>query len=1119
MKPFRSLLVVVGLLAAVCGAQAQTFRGRITGTVSDATGAVVPGAKVTIRNVDTGLERTTETDETGFFVVAEVSIGNYSVTVEKQGFQTAIATGIRVEVAVERRVDITLQPGAMEQTIEVVATVPLVETTTNVLGGTLQRGQVENLPLERDFTKLLVLVPGVTAAPDGVQAFPGSMGAFSVNGNRDRSNNFLLDGTDMNDGYRNLPAINQPGVWGTPATLLSLETIAEVRVLSNFEPEFGRNGGSVMNIVTKSGTNELHGSVYEFFRNDRLNARNFFNNVGPKDKFRNNNFGAALGGPIRRNQTFFFGSYEGQRESGAITSLNPVPTPTDFATAITNIGGPGNINPIIQNFINLCASTGKCSGGTSIWPAPTPGREGLTLNSVVPSPFRNRLESFIAKIDHNFNERNLLTGRFFFGDSNQSFPLALSGGNNLPGNNTEHRQRTQLVSLSYVHVFSPIRVNELRFGYNRNSQWNLADDRGVFGNPADSLGLNTGITRKANFGLPTIFVGGFSQLGGSPFANPRRRWTTTWHAIDNYSWKSGRHDFKFGFEFRRTFVASIFDLSQRGALDFGSLEDFLLGDVSGGWIVVGDTQRGSFQNNYAGYLHDSFRVSSRFTFNWGLRYDFYGVLDEEANRFSRYDPAAGLVLLGSPGFPRLYDRDWNNFGPRVSFAWDPWGNGKTVIRAGWGFFYDAFSQDFFVAQIPWNTFNTGAAHNPVGPSPVFISFSPVSPLAEGVAVFDPTSFSGDTTDIGQVDPKLRTPYIQNYNLNIQRQLWTNTMLQVGYVGSAGRKLFRTREINASPVPGGPRPFDTGAELGGATAPGTFPFIVNQFESSARSIYHSLQVSLNQRNWHGWTQQVSWTWGHAIDTASDGAEQTPNLSTPDNNHNPNAERANSSFDTRHRFVWNWIYDIPKFGDNKLAQGWQLSGILTLMSGQPFHINFTSDFDGDGFWDFVARPDIVGNPFLGRREPDRYLNLAAFKVPCDLDPLGDGTSSSCIGNLHYGSLPRNAFTGPNFKNFNLAITKTTAITERVKIQFRADFYNLTNHANFGNPLMPAFIAPAGFQGIDPVTGRGGAAGTGCTTTATDPNCFLPIIGTPDTVIGYPSLGGGGPRNIQFAVKLLF
>ncbi|MGH9788252.1 MAG: carboxypeptidase regulatory-like domain-containing protein, partial [Candidatus Acidiferrales bacterium] len=550
----RMAALILAVVVSALATSAQTFRGSVSGTVTDSTGAVVPGARVVVKNVDTGLEREAQTDDTGYYVVTELPIGNYSVTVEKEGFQRAVVSSVRVDVAAERRVDLALSPGALTQTTEVVGTVPLVDTTTNVLGGTIVAKQATELPISgRDFTKLLVLVPGATGSPDGITDFPGSFGLFSSNGSRGRSNNFLLDGTDMNDGYRNLPAINEAGVFGTPATILPLDAIAETRILSNFEPEYGRNGGAVVNIVTKSGTNDLHGTVYWYFRNDRLNARNFFNNVGPKDRFRYNDFGASVGGPIRRNSTFFFVGYEGVRERGAITTLVAVPTLDDYFNAVGLIGGnqaacttdiptcvQGNLaffNPVIENFFSLCASSGRCSGGALPWPLPTPGREGLTANAIVPSDFRNRVDSVIVKVDHNFNPSNLLTARYFYGDSDQSFPLGLAGGNNLPNTNTFTPTTVQLVSLSYVRVFSPTRVNEFRFGYNRFKEDFLADDRNVFQNPLDTLELNTGVTNERDFGLPVLRVGSFAFLGSSGFSNPRGRVDTNWQLIDNYSWK------------------------------------------------------------------------------------------------------------------------------------------------------------------------------------------------------------------------------------------------------------------------------------------------------------------------------------------------------------------------------------------------------------------------------------------------------------------------------------------------------------------------------------------------------------------------------------------------------
>jgi len=1142
-------LLAVLLLVGALAASAQTFRGSVSGTVTDATGAVVPGARVAVKNVDTGLIRETQTDETGYYVVTELPIGNYSVTVEREGFQRAVVSSIRVDVAAERRVDVALSPGALTQTTEVVGTVPLVDTTTNVLGGTIVSKQATELPISgRDFTKLLVLVPGATGSPDGITDFPGSFGLFSSNGSRGRSNNFLLDGTDMNDGYRNLPSINQGGVFGTPGTVLPIEAIAEVRVLSNFEPEYGRNSGSVVNIVTKSGTNDIHGSLFEYFRHDSLNARNFFSIVGPKDKFNNNQFGASVGGPLVKNRTFWYFTYEGQREKVGITSVNAVPTLQDFQDAITalqatnpladptacnsnildclNNQPAGVINQVVLNLFNFCDTNGGCSGGPAVWPAANiPGAGGAgALNSVASAGASNDADSLIVKIDHSFTDANQISGRYFFGDSEQSFPLGLVGGSNLPGTNTFSPIRAQLVSISDVHVFAGgARVNEARFGWNLYQQDFLADDRVVFGNPNDSIALNNGVTNDRDFGLPELIVGDFAQLGSGGYANPRGRDDTNWQFIDNVSWKAGRHDVKFGYEFRRTTVESFYDALYRGRLGFDSLADFLGGTVGGGRLATGVSDRDTSQNSHALYVQDSFRWRPNFTLNLGLRWEYFGVLSESENRFSRYDPAVGLFHPDE-----LYPDDWNNFGPRASFAWDIGSKGKTVLRGGFGVFYDIFSQDFFTGQIPWNCFLcTGVAYNAIEPDPVFLSLTPVG-LAPGVFVFDPTTTgpgTPDTLEVFTVDD-IRTPYVYNFNVNLQQQLGRDTVIQIGYVGSAGRKLYRIRDINqpdqaaidANDPVGGccvPRPFDAAAVLS-PVAPNP-PFYVNQVEASSNSNYNGLQVVFRQLNWRGFTQQATWTWSHSIDDASDGQEFVPNAAQPQDSTNARGNRGNSNFDTRHRFVWSLTYDFPKWqAAGRLGEGWQVSSILTLMSGHPFNINYFFDDDYDGSGSFYGRPDLIGPVRYNPSDPFNFMDLSAFRVPCtlqdrDIDGDGivdpsDGFANFCApGSRHFGTLGRNALLGPDYRQLDISVVKMTRITERVSIQFRADFFNLVNHPNFANPYLPIFFAPAAPNGVDPATGV--SLGS------------YPIVATSDVGLGNPILAGGGPRSIQFALKLIF
>ncbi|MGZ4859252.1 MAG: TonB-dependent receptor domain-containing protein, partial [Candidatus Angelobacter sp.] len=519
---------------------------------------------------------------------------------------------------------------------------------------------------------------------------------------------------------------------------------------------------------------------------------------------------------------------------------------------------------------------------------------------------------------------------------------------------------------------------------------------------------------------------------------------------------------------------------------------------------AGNSQRTTHQNNSGFYVQDNFRVSRKLTVNAGLRWDYFGVIYEDGNRFSLFNPATdSLQLVGQAGGPSsLYPRDLNNFAPRLSAAYDLRGNGNTVIRAGWGLYYDAFSQDFFIGHFPFNTFNPGPAYNGVGAAAInSASLSTTTPvtIAAGVPIF--TGFA-PTGDAWTVDPKIRTPYIQNYNVNIEQALGKAMALQIGYVGSAGTKLFRFRDINQEDP-----------------ATSTFPFagfnIINQFESTSSSRYNSLQVSWKLRNWRGLNSQLTWTWSHSIDNASDGEDFVPNAAQPDNSLNPGAEKGNSNFDARHRLTWMFGYTLPNSAMAKsLTNGWSVNGLLRLSSGQPYNLNSFENFNNSN--EFFERPDLVGNPFAGTGGHNKLLNLSAFAAPCDWDPV----NGVCAGGFHFGNLGRNAFVGPDFKNFDFSLAKDTKLNERLNMQFRADIFNLFNHPNFSNPTLPNFL-------VDLETNGGVASVPGDPKCAASPfvGCrafgqgFLPTNSTPDVAIGYPFLGGGGSRDIQLAVKFTF
>src|SRR5580698_5342169 len=823
-------LSVLFILLAAASLPAQTFRGTILGTVTDPSGAVLPGAKVTVKNLGTGLERTTETSADGSYSLPELPIGTYNVTVTLTGFQTFVATNVTVDVATERRIDAAMKTGQVSSQVTVSAdTLPLIETSTNDLGGVLTQETVKDLPVNgRDYTKLIYLNPGVSGSPDQISDSPGSFGEFSMNGARGRSNNYLLDGTDMNDGYRNDPAINQAGVFGTPSAILPIDAISDMNVLSNFQPEYGRNGGAIVNIVTKSGTNALHGDFFEYFRNDALDARNYFDPTSaPKALFHNNQFGGSLGGPIIKDRTFFYVDYEGQRENVGVVSLACVPTPAQIqgATAAVLKAG-GAVSPVGTSILNFFPhnAANYIPGSTSSDAGCFNSSNNFAPDYTAIAPSFNNLSSFIAKIDHSFNPKNNISGRYFFGDSTQQFPLALNAsGGQLPGFDTVTPTRVQLVSISYVTVISPTKVNEIRYGWNRFAEGFFPQDKSFDPSSIGLCNVPTTFGTCNSEGLPIILLvpnatGGaafFSQIGATS-GDPRQRVDTNNQLIENFSWKMNKHDFKFGAEFHRTSIEQSFDKYSRGRIRFDDLESLLemapQSDSDFGLFnYSGYTRRHTHQNGIGFYAQDAFRITPRLTLNYGLRWDYYAPVKEKTNLFSDFIPTSAttgsLVQVGPGGLSNVYQPDYRNFSPRVAAAWDVLGTGKTVVRAGYGLFFDAFSQDMLLGHLPYPTFYApGPASNNIGPGSVQMANS--NPAAFGTngdagrePVYIPNTpiygTPGYTVecDTFSFDQHIKTPYIENYNLNIQQQLGRNVALQVGYVGSQGHRLFRFFDIN------------------------------------------------------------------------------------------------------------------------------------------------------------------------------------------------------------------------------------------------------------------------------------------------------------------------------------
>jgi hypothetical protein len=1051
------------LLSAVPPTNAQTYRGAIRGVVRDPSGAAIVGANVAAKNSDTGLARTTTTVDDGGYVISELPAGTYQVEAESKGFGKFTNNSVSVQVGLETPLYITLSVGTRGESVTVTAVTPILETSQDVLGGVVDQELVAELPLNgRDFGKLVALVPGVTVEGSGVAGTEKGFGQFNINGNRDRSNNYMLDGTDNNDPWFNNSALNQVGITGAPATLLPVDAIQEFNLQSQFPAEYGRNSGGAVNIITKSGTNQLHGSAFEYFRNSALDSRNFFNPDGdPKTLFINNQFGGSLGGPIVHDKTFFFGAYEGQRERVGSNFNLFVPTQSEIDTAKANAMAQ---NPSI-NLAPLLAIL-------SYFPLAAPGTQ--TVAGVV-NDFNN-LDNFILKLDHRFNSVNSFAVRYAFGQNRQQFPFGSLGGFGSGSRLAPFAQisptRVQVVSASLLSALSGTRTNELRFGYTRfrNSFTSL-----------DALNPNPNVPDfgTGHAGLPEIdFSGVFENLGATVFSIPRARVSQNYQILDNYTLVRGTHTLKFGGEFRRAWVSAFNDNFERGLITFDScncltaridiLTQFFLGnaDPFATSASTGNTQRTTYNNGLSFFAQDEYRLRPKLTLTYGLRWEYFGPISEKNDLLSNFPsgalspanfPTAMLETVGRGGLDGAYKRDLNNFGPRLGVAWTPFQN--TVVRAGYGLYYDYIPQDLLIANF---TNSAGLATNPVGSIPV-VSLNYNQDAFTGAA--PGAVFGGISTGPNSifVTPRnLTTPYVSEWNLNIQQQVAHSVAFQIGYAGSKGTRLTRLYDANQD----GLNPNYSQVAV---------------FSTISDSTYNSLQAQVRFVNWHRLSGFASYVFSKSLDGASDGIDFNGSTAAfPQDSDNLKAEKGPSTFDARHRFTAAMNFGVPVWSalPNKLASGWQLNTIVTAMSGQPIGI-ITAGFNG---FNGRQRPDVVpGVPqILGGSPANGYINPLAFATPSGED----------------GNLGRDAVYGPGFWNIDFSVTKDTHLTERLVIQLRAEFFNIFNH--------PQFALPGGV--INP-----GAALADCS------GCFS--TQTPDVAQGNPGLGGGGPRVVQLAARFQF
>jgi len=1043
------LRFTTAVLVFLAGAHAQTVAGVVRGVIRDPSGGHVPGASVSLTSQETRARRSTTSDARGDFTIPAVPPGEYRLEAEHQGFlKYTQALTMEVDQDQDVRVEMRLARAGTE-TIEVAGIAPLVRTESPGVGGVVDNRQILGLPLDgRDFYQLSLLLPGVAPPAQGSAGSVRGAFSISVNGAREDANNFLLDGA-----YNGDPKLN--GVSVTPP----VDAIREFEAAtSTYDASFGRNAGGQISVVTRSGGNQFHGTAYEFFRNGALDGNNFFApSDQPAPKYRRNQFGGTLGGPLVGNRTFFFADYEGTRMASGQTLIANVPTVAertgDFSQSSLvaidpTTGQPipgGKIPPYYLNPIGL--------GIAALYPQPDRNIPGA--NFVSSPSLTDNVNQFDLRLDHSFRASDDLFARYSFMDDNLFDPFAGSSGDAaVPGYGLLIPSRSQNLSLGETHIFTPALLNELRLAFNRVSNGDFQQGQGISVNR--QLGLPELSANPRDWGLTSISVTGFSAVGDDPTA-PEHGTTNTYQIADNATWTRGRHLVKLGLDFRLLQQNAYRDIESRGFFDFTGL---LLGNPLEELLLGAPTETGGATENnpqhlrtrsYDFFATDTWRVRPDLTLTLGLRYEYNSPAVDAANRADVYNPATGsLVQLGQSGFPRGgYKPDFDNIAPRIGLAWSPGGRNTTVFRAAYGIHYDQSSLapgEGLYFSAPYYNFNL------YYPVQGLVNLSLTNPFPSNF----PFPYPGSAIAFQR---NLRTPYLQEWNFGVQRQLGRPRVLEIAYVGSKGTHLIDSRNINqpqpsVNPENPGPNPDFSEIDI---------------IESQANSTYDSLQARLRQRLWQGLSLLASYTYAKSMDDASGFFNTTGDPNFPQNSYDLSAERGRSDFDIRQRFTLSYAYDLPVFKGHRWTAGWQSFGVLTFQTGQPFTVALLPDDDntntGISQLGFGAndRPNVVGNPRLSEPTPQEWFNTAAFATP----PYGQ-----------FGNAGRNILDGPGLGAVNLSLVKNTAVTERLRLQFRTEFFNALNRTNFN---------------------------------------------LPDNFVGSPTYGqvvsAQDPRRVQFAVKLIF
>jgi hypothetical protein len=1167
----------------------QSTAGRILGTVTDSTGAAVAGATVVITDVQQGTSRTLTTGDSGEYVAPDLSPSIYSVRVSARGFKTVDQRSILVEVAKDLRLDFTLQAGEVAEVVEVNSEPPLLNTVSSTLGGTLSNKEINDLPLNgRNYENLLQLRPGVMRYPGG------GFSTTSANGLRAEDNAYLIEGLFNSEPYSGQAIVNGSGIAGDSATILPIDSIQEFNVQQNPPAEYGWKPGAVVNVGLKAGTNTVHGSAFAFGRDGVMDARNYFNTApNPKLPRTLEQFGGSVGGPIIKNKLFFFGAYEQQiydvgNSFGGVTSPSMVSMPANATCVFLATGDcadsiPDTIADLQAGGVAISPASLQVAGCTVSGTSVNCNGKGFPLNTSptinITNGFSNdvHVENVVTKVDYQVNSKHTISGNYFLGDNRgivEDFPELQ------PFWRSNIHTRAQVAGGSWVWVPDSRWVNEARFGYNRLYQPTLPNDIGTL---ASTYGLNTGVSGPETGGLPRIGFGGyFTTLGGFKWPKFQGPDSIT-QFVDHISYTAGKHALKFGTELHRDQVMNAAYGNARGSITFlggvlagtsTPLEDFFAGYPFKSTVEVGNPTLHLHNWAYAGFVQDDWRVVRDLTVNFGLRYEYSSVVQEDHDLLGNFDPTLGMVQVGHQ-ISSLYNPDHKDFGPRMGFAWDIRGLGKTVLRGGAGLIYETVNWQSFIAFN--NAFGPGSV--PTG-APIdaagdtsggtittgnvtvknFLNFPTTWDVANGPLYGGSrVDCSASPCPIMTVDRNLTTPYVWNWTLNLQHAITPNLSLEVAYVGNHGSNLTGIRDINQPPVGSGWPAANIVACTQDALGKGfydtvnnvacqpasengpfanKFPYLSNIFQMANvyRSNYNGLQTTLNARNYHGLSMVLGYTYAHASDDVGANWDFGYGAGLPQDAYNVGREYANSDFDIRHRLTASLTYALPsRQGHAQLLQGWEINSIVTLESPQ-FWGPMDEGTDAAGIgplpvsppanspirWsfygktsDFKSQPGVGIPYFLANNSPTNpSANAACNAKALALDGGSPGASTESLAFFGCYANGSSIMLPPplgQFGNMGRNMFEDTG--------FRNLDFSVAKNWRFGERVGAQFRAEFFniFNHPNFANPYGGQNGFGLNDPSVRP--FGCGCATPDVAAANPVVGSGGSRAVQLGLKILF